>query len=73
MNDPASNYAEGGYASRVLTALALSGGRDTNGPRLINEVVTYRQANVLPLLTNTATSYYGGFWAEGWNIYRQQP
>ncbi|HEV2694534.1 MAG TPA: PKD domain-containing protein [Verrucomicrobiae bacterium] len=66
-DDPASNYSEGGYASRMLTALALSGGRDTNAPRLINEVVAFRQANVLPVITNTSTSDYGGFWAEGWN------
>lgn len=70
-NDPASNYAEGGYVSRMLTALALGGGRDTNSVRLVNEVLAYRAANVLPLLTNTTTSYYGGYWAEGWN-YGQQ-
>jgi len=71
VNNPASNYAEGGYVSRTLTALALGAGRDTNSPRLINELIAYRQTYVLPLLTNTATSYFGGFWAEGWN-YGQQ-
>ncbi len=71
VNNPASNYSEGGYASRMLTALALSGGRDTNAPRLINEVIAFRSTYVLPVLTNTSTSYYGGHWAEGWN-YGQQ-
>src|SRR5215813_9477760 len=70
-DDPASNYAEGAYISRVLTALALGGGRNTNGTRLLNEALTYRQANVLPVITNLTTSLYGGFWAEGWN-YGQQ-
>ncbi len=67
VNNPASNYSEGGYAARVMTALALSNGRDTNGTRLTNEVVAFRQTYVLPVITNTSTSYYGGFWAEGWN------
>ena len=71
VDDPASNYAEGNYVSRVLTALALGGGRNTNGTRLINEAIAYRQANVLPVITNLSTSLYGGFWAEGWN-YGQQ-
>jgi PKD repeat protein len=71
VDDPASNYAEGAYVSRVLTALALGGGRNTNGTRLLNEMLAYRQANVLPVITNLTTSLYGGFWAEGWN-YGQQ-
>lgn len=71
VDDPASNYAEGNYVSRVLTALALGGGRNTNGSRLINAAIAYRQANVLPVITNLTTSLYGGFWAEGWN-YGQQ-
>ncbi len=71
VDDPASNYAEGNYISKVLTALALGGGRNTNGTRLINEAIAYRQANVLPVITNLSTSLYGGFWAEGWN-YGQQ-
>jgi PKD repeat protein len=71
VDDPASNYAEGAYVSRVVTALALGGGRNTNGTRLINEALAYRQANVLPVITNLTTSLYGGFWAEGWN-YGQQ-
>lgn len=71
VDDPASNYAEGNYVSRVLTALALGGGRNTNGTRLINAAIAYRQANVLPVITNLTTSLNGGFWAEGWN-YGQQ-
>ena len=71
VDDPASNYAEGAYISRVLTALALSGGRNTNGTRLVNEALAYRSSNVLPVITNLTTSLYGGFWAEGWN-YGQQ-
>lgn len=71
VDDPASNYAEGNYISSVLTALALSGGRNTNGTRLLNQAIAYRQANVLPVITNISTSLYGGFWAEGWN-YGQQ-
>ncbi|HWD21186.1 MAG TPA: PKD domain-containing protein [Verrucomicrobiae bacterium] len=70
-DDPASNYAEGGYVSRTLTALALGAGRDTNGPRLLSEITAFRQANVLPVITNASDSYAGGFWAEGWN-YGQQ-
>jgi PKD repeat protein len=71
VDDPASNYAEGAYISRVFTALALGGGRNTNGTRLINEMIVYRLSNVLPVITNLSTSLYGGFWAEGWN-YGQQ-
>jgi len=71
VNDPASNYAEGNYISSVLTALAVSGGRNTNGTRLLNQAIAYRQQNVLPVITNISTSLYGGFWAEGWN-YGQQ-
>ena len=70
-DDPASNYAEGAYVSHVLTALALSGGRNTNGTRLLNEAIAYRSANVLPVITNISTSLYGGFWAEGWNYGEQ--
>lgn len=71
VDDPASNYAEGNYISSVLTALALGGGRNTNGTRLLNQAIAYRQQNVLPVITNISTSLYGGFWAEGWN-YGQQ-
>jgi PKD repeat protein len=70
-DNPASNYGEGGYVSRMLTALALGGGRDTNSARLVSEIIDYRQSNVLPLLTNISSSLFGGFWAEGWN-YGQQ-
>ena len=70
-DEPASNYSEGNYVSKVLTAIALGGGRNTNGTRLINAAVAFRQQNVLPVITNISTSLYGGFWAEGWN-YGQQ-
>jgi len=71
VNEPASNYSEGNYISSVLTAIALGGGRNTNGTRLINQAVAFRQQNVLLVITNISTSLYGGFWAEGWN-YGQQ-
>jgi PKD repeat protein len=64
---PASNYGAGGYVSRVFTALALQGIDPTDGPRLLSEVLAYRQNYVLPLLQNPTTSLKGGFWAEGWN------
>ncbi|HVV72724.1 MAG TPA: PKD domain-containing protein, partial [Verrucomicrobiae bacterium] len=70
-DNPASNYGEGGYISRILTALALGGSRNENGSRLLDEIINYRQTKVLPLLTNSSTSLSGGFWAEGWN-YGQQ-
>lgn len=67
-NSPGSNYGAGEYDSRVMTALALSNGRDpANDPRLIQEVLAYRNNNVKPLLTAPTTSDKGGFWAEGWN------
>lgn len=66
-DSPASNYSAGGYVSRMFTALALSAGRTTDGTRLVNEMTAYRQAHVVPLLTNPTDSYAGGFWAEGWN------
>jgi hypothetical protein len=67
-DSPASNYGAGGYDSRVMTALALSDGRDpTDDPRLLQEVQAYRNQYVKPLLTAATTSLAGGFWAEGWN------
>jgi PKD repeat protein len=66
-NAPASNYGAGGYVSRVMTALALANRDSVNGPRLISEVLAYRQDNVLPALQNSTNSLAGGFWAEGWN------
>jgi hypothetical protein len=76
-NQPESNYAEGAYVSRVMTALALNG-RSSEAPRLLNEVLAYRQTYVLPLLQQDALdvsgppayrqgTLAGGFWAEGWN------
>jgi PKD repeat protein len=66
-SSPASNYGAGEYVSHVLTALALVNRDPTNGPRLMSEVLNYRQNNVLPLLQNATSSLNGGFWAEGWN------
>src|SRR5262249_32869328 len=65
-NFAASNYGEGGYVSRMLTALALSNANDSNAPRLISEMITYRNTIVLPTLQNASTSLKGGCWAEGW-------
>ncbi len=64
---PASNYDAGAYVSRMFTALALSGGRDSNGPRLLSEVQAYRQNILLPVLQAPDASLKGGFWAEGWS------
>lgn len=66
-DSPSSNYGAGGYVSRMLTAVALSGGRDTNGERLLGEMTQYRQANLVSALVSTAPSLKGGFWAEGWS------
>ena len=63
---PASNYEAGSYCSRVLTALALAD-RHPAGPRLVQELLTYRQQKLLPVLSGPAPSLRGGFWAEGWN------
>lgn len=64
---PASNYEAGAYVSRMFTALALSGGRDPNGNRLLGEMQAYRQNVLLPVLQNPDASLKGGFWAEGWS------
>src|SRR5262249_23468730 len=66
--DPESNYGAGEYWSRVLTALALVNRDPTDGPRLMNDALNYRQQYVVPTLTSTSSpSLNGGFWAEGWN------
>jgi hypothetical protein len=54
VDDPASNYAEGNYVSRVLTALALGGGRNTNGARLINEAIATTSSVMLATSIGTA-------------------
>jgi hypothetical protein len=66
-NSPASNYGAGGYVSRVMTALALSDVGSSQGPRLLSEVVAYRNQHLLPLLQDPTDSLKGGFWAEGWS------
>jgi hypothetical protein len=65
-DSPASNYGAGGYVSRVMTALALVN-RSPEGPRLLSEVLAYRNTYLLPLLQDPTNSLYGGFWAEGWS------
>ncbi|MFM7151186.1 MAG: Calx-beta domain-containing protein, partial [Gemmataceae bacterium] len=65
-NNPESNYGAGAYASAVMTGLALNG-RTSEGTRLLNQALTWRQDNLLPMLTNQTTSLKGGFWVEGWS------
>ncbi len=62
---PASNYGAGSYVSRVFTALALAE-RHPAGPRLVRELLAYREQNVRPTLEGPAPSLRGGYWAEGW-------
>lgn len=62
---PASNYGAGSYVSRVFTALALAD-RHPDGPRLVQELLAYREQKVCPTLEGPAPSLRGGFWAEGW-------
>jgi hypothetical protein len=63
---PSSNYEAGAYVSRVLTALALAR-RHPAGPRLLREVLEYRERVLLPMLEGEPPSLRGGFWPEGWN------
>lgn len=63
---PASNYGDGHYVSRVMTALALEH-RSPEGPRLVREVLEYRQKYVVPALKGGPPNLKGGYWAEGWN------
>ena len=65
-NSPVSNYGAGSYVSLVMTALALAP-RTSDGQRLLNEALDYRQQYVIPVLQNPTNSVKGGFWAEGWN------
>ncbi len=64
---PGSNYGAGGYISRIHTALVAKDLDPVNGPRLVAEMLAYRQQYVVPLITGPQPSYVGGFWAEGWN------
>jgi PKD repeat protein len=64
---PESNYGAGEYFSNVLTALALVNRDATDGPRLMDNVLSYRTNYVLPQLQGAGPSLAGGFWAEGWN------
>lgn len=63
---PESNMEDGAYSLRALTALAL-GPRNAAGPRLLADVVAYREQFLVPLLQNPTTSLKGGFWVEGWH------
>lgn len=63
-----SNYGAGGYVSRMLTAIALQYRDLVNGANEITEMVAFRTANTVPLLSGpTPPSLRGGFWDEGWN------
>jgi hypothetical protein len=64
---PDSNMEDGAYITRAMSALALAPRDAADGPRLMSEVLDYRQKYVLPLLQNPTTSLAGGFWAEGWH------
>jgi len=66
VNYPESNYGAGAYCSRVMTALALCK-RHQEGPRLLSEILAYRQKVLLPALQEPNTSLKGGFWDEGWS------
>jgi hypothetical protein len=61
-----SNYGAGGYVSDVFTALAL-GPRTAAGPGMITTMVNFRTNKVVPELTNTTNSLYGGYFPDGWN------
>jgi hypothetical protein len=61
-----SNYGAGGYVSDVFTALAL-GPRTAAGPGMITTMVNFRTNTVVPQLTNTTNSLYGGYFPDGWN------
>jgi hypothetical protein len=64
--NPANNYGAGTYVSRMMTAIALSGGRHSDGERIVEEMKAYREDWIIPLLQNPAKSHKGGFWSEGW-------
>lgn len=61
-----SNYGAGSYVSNVFTALALNQ-RTPQGPAMLTQMVSFRQQQVVPDLSNPTNSLFGGFWAEGWN------
>ena len=65
-NFPEGNYGAAAYCGRVMTALALRK-RHRDGPRLLNEVLAYRQKILLQRLQAPNTSIKGGFWIEGWS------
>jgi hypothetical protein len=67
VNSASSNYGQGDYASAVMTGLALAPRDTTDGPRLLNSALAWRQTYILPELEDPTTSLAGGFWVEGWN------
>lgn len=66
-NEPSRNYGAGSYCSRAMTALALKERDAVNGPRILSEILTFRQRNVQPLLGGASRSFQGGYWEEGYN------
>jgi hypothetical protein len=66
-DSPESNYGTGEYVARMLTAIALANRRHPEGERLVKEIGTWREQNLIPKLTASDRSLKGGFWAEGWN------
>jgi hypothetical protein len=68
-NSIGSNYAAGGYVSRMLTAVALEN-RSTASARLKSEMQSYHNNYVTPLFVEPANgiaTLKGGYWDEGWN------
>ena len=65
-DNPESNYGAGAYASSVMTGLALKG-RSSEGQRLLDEALSWRRNNLLPMLSEETNSLKGGFWVEGWS------
>ncbi len=64
---PSSNYGDGDYVSAVFTGLALAPRDMTDGPRLLNNALSWRQTFLLSALQDPTTSLDGGFWVEGWD------
>lgn len=67
----ASNYGLGGYVGGCLAAIALANPagtpRSSEGATLISTMLSWRENNLLPVLTNSSSSDLGGKWAEGWS------
>lgn len=64
-----SNYGNGGYDSRLLTAIALQN-RSAQAARLKTEMDTFRTSYLLPSFSapgGGVATLQGGHWGEGWN------